>query len=500
MLLVFTVVVQSVGFAATPTVRDQGVLRETLTNGLEVIVVPDRLAPVVTTIINYRVGSDETPAGFPGTAHALEHMMFRGSPGLDAAQLADISAALGGDSNADTQQAVTQYFFTVPAEDIELPLHIEAVRMRGLSLTPKEWDLERGAIEQEVAQDLSNPEYVFYMKLLQVVFKGSPYEHDALGTRPSFDKTTAGMLKQFHQSWYAPNNAILIIAGNVEPQQALQTVKALFEPIPARHTPPRPEYPFQPVQPETLTLNTDLPYGLAAVVFRFPGSDSPDYAAAQVLADVLSSRRGELYALVPQGKALEASFAYEGLPKAGLGYAAVAFPSGADATNLLSQVRAIVSAQITNGLSAELIEAAKRREILSAELEKNSIPGLAMEWSEAVAVEGRQSPEEDVDAIRRVTVADVNRLARTNLDFAHAVTAILTPQPSGKATSPKGFGGKESFTPTKTKRVVLPPWAKSAVTRLEVPESTLQPFDTNLPNGLRLIVQPESISDTVSLY
>ena len=500
MLLAFGVATRSVGLFATTTIPDQGVLRETLTNGLEVIVVPDRLAPVVTTIINYRVGSDETSAEFPGTAHALEHMMFRGSPGLDAAQLADISAALGGDSNADTQQAVTQYFFTVPAEDLALPLHIEAVRMQGLSVTPKEWDLERGAIEQEVAQDLSNPEYVFYMKLLQVMFRGSPYEHDALGTRPSFNATTAKRLSQFHQTWYAPNNAVLIIAGNVEPQQAIQTVKALFESIPARQLPPRPGYRFQPVHPETLTLNTDLPYGLAAVVFRFPGSDSPDYAAAQVLADVLSSQRGELYGLVPQGKALEASFSYEGLPKAGLGYAAVAFPAGTDATNLLDQVRAIISAQLSNGLSADLVEAAKRREILSAELEKNSIPGLAMEWSQAVAVEGRQAPEDDVDAIRRVTVADVNRVARTNLDFAHAVTAILTPQPSGKATSPKGFGGKESFTPTKTKQVSLPAWARSAVTRLEVPGSTLQPFDTNLPNGLRLIVQPQSISDTVSLY
>jgi len=487
-------------FAATVAAPREDVVRATLTNGLRVIIVPDRLSRVAATIINYQVGSDETPSGFPGTAHALEHMMFRGSPGLDASQLADLSAALGGDSNADTQQAVTQYFFTVPAEDMELPLRIEAIRMRALSLTSKQWDLERGAIEQEVAQDLSNPEYVFYKQLLQVMFKGTPYEHDALGTRPSFNETTDTMLKRFHQTWYAPNNAILVIAGDVQPERTLQMVKDLFENIPARPLPPRPEYPFRPVQPETLTLDTDLPYGLAALVFRFPGSEGSDYAAAQVLADVLSSQRGELYNLVPEGKALEASFAYEGLPKAGLGYAAVAFPAGADATNLLQQVRAILSAQLTNGVSAELVEAAKRRELLSAELERNSIPGLAMEWSQAVAVEGRQSPEEDVEAIRRVTVADVNRVAQRNIDLAHAVTAILTPQPSGKAISPKGFGGKESFTPKETTGAKLPAWAQAAVNRLDVPVSTLHPYDTNLSNGLRLIVQPESISDTVSLY
>ena len=93
------------------------VLRETLPNGLRVVIVRNRLAPVVTTVINYEVGSNEAPDGFPGMAHAQEHMMFRGSPDLSAGQLAEIAAGMGGEFDADTQQTVTQYFFTVPAED-----------------------------------------------------------------------------------------------------------------------------------------------------------------------------------------------------------------------------------------------------------------------------------------------------------------------------------------------------------------------------------------------
>src|ERR1017187_10443425 len=196
-----------------------GILRATLTNGLQVIIVRNTLAPVVTTMVNYCVGSDEAPAGFPGTAHATEHMMFRGSPGLSADQLAAISAAFGGDDNADTQQAVTQYFFTTPAENLEVALHVEATRMRDLLPDESLWEKERGAIEQEVAQDLSNPEYVFYEQLLAAVFKGSPYEHTPLGTRPSFDKTTGADLRKFHNAWYVPNNAVLVIVGNVEPQK-----------------------------------------------------------------------------------------------------------------------------------------------------------------------------------------------------------------------------------------------------------------------------------------
>ncbi len=136
---------------------DPGVLRATLGNGLRVVIVHNSLAPVVATSVNYLAGSDEAPEGFPGTAHAMEHMMFRGSPGLSADQLADIGSIVGGDFNANTREGLTQYLFTVPAEDLDIALNIEALRMRAVLAAPKEWETERGAIEQEVAQDLSEP-------------------------------------------------------------------------------------------------------------------------------------------------------------------------------------------------------------------------------------------------------------------------------------------------------------------------------------------------------
>ncbi|MGA2244395.1 MAG: pitrilysin family protein [Verrucomicrobiota bacterium] len=480
--------------------RAEDVLRATLTNGLQVIIVRNTLAPVVTTMVNYRVGSDECPAGFPGTAHATEHMMFRGSPGLTADQLAAASAAMGGNDNADTQQAVTQYFFTTPAENLDVALRIEAARMRDLAADDQLWEKERGAIEQEVAQDVSNPEYVFYMQLLQAMFRGSPYEHDALGTRPSFDKTSDADLRKFHNTWYVPNNAILVIVGDVEPSAALERAKQILGGVPSAPLPARPDYNFSPVQPDTLKLDTDLPYGMTAVVFRLPGTDSPDYAAAQILSDVLSSQRGQLYQLVPQGKALFTQFAYDAMPHAGLGYGIAGFPAGADSTNQLNQVKRILAAEITSGVEADFVEAAKRREIINAELQKNSVEGLASAWSQAVAVEDRNSPDDDIAAIRQVTVDDVNRVARKYLDFDHAISAILTPQPSDKPISSKSFGGQENFASSKNANVTLPEWARKLTEKLPAPESTLSPFSTNLPNGLRLIVQPLPVSDTVSVY
>src|SRR5262249_36367429 len=113
---------------------------------------------------------------------------------------------------------------------------------------------------------------------------------------------------------------------------------------------------------------------------------------------------------------------------------------------------------------------------------------------------GRNSPEDDINLFRAVTVEDVNRVAQKYLDFDHAVSAILTPTPSDKPISSKSFGGGESLVSTKNANVKLPSWARKITEKLPVPASTLNPFVTNLANGLKLIVLPETVSDTVSVY
>jgi zinc protease len=480
---------------------DSGVLRATLANGLRVVVVRNALAPVVSTSVNYLVGSDESPAGFPGTAHAEEHMMFRGSPGLSADQLADIGSVVGGDFNANTREDLTQYLFTVPAEDLDVALHIESLRMRAVLDTPAEWSQERGAIEQEVAQDLSEPSYVLFAKLRARMFAGTPYEHDALGTRPSFEKTTAAMLKSFHDTWYAPNNAILVIAGDVDPPATLSLVRQLFGDIPARKLPPKPRIRLRPVQPGSITVDTDHPNGTLMIATRTPGPRDSDFPALEVLADVLSSHRFDLYGLVPQGKALGAEFALDPLPEAGLAYAVLSFTTGDDPRALEREVRAILARVARDGVPAELVEAAKLQERSAAQFQRNSIRELASVWSDALALYGLTSPDEDLERIERVTVADVNRVARRYLDLDHATTGVMLPRGSGQPVATHGgFGGQEAISLGEAHPTALPAWAGKALRRLEVPPSTLHPIVSTLPNGLSLIVQSEDVSDTVSVY
>ncbi len=487
------------GFAQT-TANTTNITRATLDNGMRVVIVRDTLAPVVTVEENYLVGGQDTPQGFPGMAHAQEHMTFRGCKGLTADQIAAIYAQLGGNMDADTQQTITQYYVTLPSQDLDVALRLDASCMADVEDQQSQWDQERGAIEQEVSRDLSNPTYKLIVRLNDDLFGGSPYQHDALGTQASFDKTNAVQLREFFTKWYAPNNAILIISGDVDPQKTLASVRQYYGSIPSHPVPAHAPIKLNPVKPETFTLESNLPYTLTAIAFRFPGSKSSDFAATRVLADVLSSQRADLYGLVADGKALAASFAeMETYPEGSAALAYAALPPNADASKLVMQMQDILKAYAEKGVPADLVDAAKKGEVASAEFGRNSIGNLAALWSQALADEGRQSPDEDVDAIKQVTVDDVNRVAKQYLLTQAFVVGTLVPKPSGEPVSSKGFGGSESTTAAPTKPVALPDWAEAAVKSLQIPEQRLHPVQLTLPNGLHLIVQQEAVSPTITV-
>jgi len=487
---------------STAAIAQDDVTRGTLSNHLRVVIVRNTLAPTVTVTENYLAGADEAPKGFPGMAHAQEHMGSRGCSGLSADQIAAIFAQLGGENNAQTEQDITQYFETVSAQDLEIALRVDAACMRAVTDSQAEWSQERGAIEQEVASDLSDPTYEFEMRAKQDLFAGTPYAHDALGTKASFDLTGAAMLKAFYRRWYAPNNAILVITGNVDPQKTLAMVEKLYGSIPSRPLPPRPEFHLQSVRSERFTLHSDSPYTMVLVAYRLPGSDSPDFASARVLTEVLASQRASIYGLVPEGKALEAGFELvETYRKASIAIGYATIPASGDPSSITRTLLGILAEYSGRGVPAELVEAAKRSALSAAEDNRSSIPDLASVWSEALAAEGRRSPQEDADAIQRVSVADVNRVARTWLLNRSAVVGTLLPTPSGKASAHREFRGKEKekVTAMPTRPVRLPPWAESLLKQVQIPSWDLHPADMRLTNGIRLIVQPEGVSKMVTV-
>ena len=472
------------------------VTRATLPNGLKVVVVHNPLAPVVSTVLNYEVGSDEQTVD--GEAHALEHMMFRGSRSLSSSQLMDTVSLTGGDFDADTEDAVTQYFFTVPSQYLDIALRLERSRASGLSLAADQWRQERGAITQEVTQDNSNAIYRIFEKMLDRVLAGTPYAKNGLGTVYGFaHQVNTPVIKQFYSAWYHPNNAVYIIVGDVDGPATIAKIKALWGDLPAAKLPTRPAVKLGPVTSKVYRDTSDQPYTIVLLGYRLPGYDSPDYAASQILQDVLSSQRSDLYGLTASGKALYTGFQAQTFRQAAMGLAVGVVPVSVKPETIDQEMRDVIDAYRTSGVPDDLVEASKRREISQLEFNANSIEDQAFQWSQAVAVQRLSSPEAMENAFANVTTADVNRVLRAYVDNDRVVAAYAVPKNSGAiGGGGSGPGKEDNMVPPKTHQP-LPVWAQDILKHLSVPPKTLSPTSMTLANGIRLIVQPETITKTV---
>ncbi len=480
---------------ARATCAPADVARTTLANGLRVVVIRDTLAPVVTAMLNYQVGSDEQ--WIPGLAHATEHMMFRGSATLSSPQLMDSVSVTGGDFDAQTQATVTRYVFTVPSADLDIALRAERSRATGLLVAPDQWNQERRAITQEVQQDNSNAFYRLFVRMQDRLIGGTPYAKNGLGTVADFAHTVnATQIRRFYERWYHPNNAVYVIAGDVDQKATIAQVRALFGGIPSARLPSRSAVRLGPLKAATYHDTSDQPFTVAALGYRFPGYDSPDYAAGQILGDVLSSERSTFGGLPFTGKALATEFVVQEYPKVGIALAAGVVPVTTPPETIDREMRALLEQYKSAGVPPDLVAAAKLREVSQLEFNANSIQGLGEEWSDAVAVQGLSSPDDMITRFENVTAADVNRVLRRYADDNSVVVAYAVPKNAG-ATSAGGPMAKEDVTVPPTTHQPLPSWAQHVLDRLGVPEQTLNPVDMRLSNGIRLIVQPENISHTV---
>jgi len=211
----------------------------TLPNGMRVVVLEDHAAPVVHVHTFYRFGAlDETP-GKTGLAHALEHMMFRGTRTLSSAGLDDMNARFGADLNAQTQNEQTHYYFVVPSDRADTLIRVEADRMRNLKLDAKDWAVEKGAVLQEYAQDYSNPIFQLLFGTAEKVYPGSRLGATALGLKADIEKATVADLRRYYDAWYHPNNATLVVTGDVRAADIFASAKKWFGPIPSVKLPAR---------------------------------------------------------------------------------------------------------------------------------------------------------------------------------------------------------------------------------------------------------------------
>ncbi len=489
--------------APAPDASAGGVLKATLRNGLRVVIVRNALAPAVSTDLTYLVGSRDDPAGVPGMAHAQEHMMFRGTKNLSTSELGTIATALGGNFNASTTDTLTQYQFTVPADDLDAVLRIESDRMRDVLDAQSQWENERGAIEQEVLRDESAPGNDFFRDVELLAYKGTPYGHEGVGTKAAFDKLTGPQIKAFHDRWYAPGNAVLVVAGDLDPARALAQIRTRFEAIPARPVPAHAAAHLEPLPRTVLRRPTRLVYPLAVVGFRFPGVNSPDFLPSFVLQGILDAQRGPVRALANDGEALDAQWiSLPYVPEAQIGLASAALSPSGDPQRTAQRLEGILSGYAQHGVPRELFESTRRQLITGQEESRNSITALASDWATTIALDREPSIAREQELIAQVSLADVNRVAKRYLDPQHAIIGALTPSAGASQTEPAAPVQQGAEKPLDAQPAVggLPDWGNQLVRHVDVPPARALPVPQKLANGITLIVQPETISDSVLLY
>lgn len=441
MIRILTVVFAALILAPTAgsaaMVRDE-VSTYTLDNGLEVVVIEDHRAPVATQMVWYRVGAADDPAGKSGLAHLLEHLMFKGTEKHGPGEFSRLLAENGGDGNAMTSFDYTAYFQTIAVDRLDLVMELESDRMRNLDLPADVVAPERDVVLEERNQRIENdPGAVFAEQRAAALYLNHPYGRPAIGWRQELAALTREDALDFYRTYYAPNNAILVVAGDVEPEAVHEMAQKYYGPIePSDDLPPRTR-PQEPPQLAARRMSyadprVRQPYVVREYLAPVRSPGEQDRAAAlSVLARLLG---GGITSHLVQSLQYDEKVAID----AGVNYGPTAVDPhsftiyaapapGVSLEKMEARLDAAIADFIATGPSEDELERVKRS--ISAEqiYALDSQQRRARRYGGALAV---GLTVDDVAAwpevLESVTAEDVVAAAREVFDLRHSVTGYLT--------------------------------------------------------------------------
>jgi zinc protease len=272
----------------------------TLANGLRVVVSPDRTAPVATVGVYYQIGFRLEPQGRSGFAHLFEHMMFQGSENAGKMEHIRLINSSGGLLNGTTNYDLTNYFESVPSNALERVLWLEADRMRALKVDDENLRNQRDVVKEEVRVNVLNQPYggFSWLDLPPVAFRNWPNAHNFYGDFADLDAATLADVRAFFRTYYAPNNAVLLMIGDFDAAQAFALAKKYFEDIPTQPLPPQADVsePRQTEERRGEVIEKFGPLPALAIGYTAPTRDNPEWFAASLLDRILhGGRAGRLY-------------------------------------------------------------------------------------------------------------------------------------------------------------------------------------------------------------
>lgn len=261
-----------------------------LDNGLRVVLSEDHFAPVVAVAVYYDVGSRNEVKGRSGFAHLFEHMMFQGSENIGKAEHFQYIEHNGGTLNGSTHTDFTNYYEFLPSNQLELALWLESDRMRSLKITPANLKNQQEAVKEEKRLSIDNQAYwPALSKMDEAIFKNWANAHPPIGSMEDLDAASIKDVKDFFNAYYAPNNAVLAIAGDIDVAQTESLVRKYFASIPRQKTPPAVDVsePFEVARQRVTVEDAQANTPAIAMAFKLPGRRSPDWYAIAILKAIL---------------------------------------------------------------------------------------------------------------------------------------------------------------------------------------------------------------------
>jgi zinc protease len=424
----------STGFAIGPTVTSAK-----LANGMEVVVIPDHRAPVVSHQVWYRVGSSDEPAGKSGIAHFLEHLMFKGTEKIAPGEFSKIIARNGGEDNAFTTQDATVYFQRVAKDRLPLVMQMEADRMANLRLLEDDVNNERKVILEERRSRVDNePSGILSEQMGASLYLAHPYRIPIIGWEHEMRGLTREDALAFYKRFYAPNNAVLVVAGDVEAEEVFKLAEQIYGPLKPsaesivrqRVSEPDPRAPRRVVLKDERVAKEILSRHYLTPSQRTAAPREAE--SLELLTAILGSgNTGRLYKklVIEEKKASSAGGWYSGnlLDSGRLGFYAVG-ATGVPIEAVEASMDAVIAEIRDGGVTEAELERVRNAEIAEVIYEADNQSNLAQAYGWA-RITGRTIEDVNLRAERlaAVTVADVQAAARKYLDIKRSVTGLLLP-------------------------------------------------------------------------
>ncbi len=412
----------------------------TLANGMRVVVREDHRAPTAVQMVWYRVGSIDERDGVTGVAHVTEHMMFKGTPSVGPGEFNRRVAAVGGRDNAFTSTDYTAYFQQVPATQLKTVMALEADRMRHLTLEPAGYSKEIQVIMEERRMRTDDQSSARVHEAMNAVaWQAHPYRRPVIGWMSDLEQMTVADVRDWYRRWYVPNNATLVVVGDVSHQQVFGWARQTYGAIPARALPERKQFE-EPVQAGQRQLDVKAPADLPLLVmgWKVPRLNDPrkdvDPYALEMLAQILDGHDAARLptALVKEQQvAVSIDTSYDSTNRGPSMFMLQASPRPGHTVDQLEQAIRGALAEVANkGVSEQELTRARSQLRASEVYKKDSMMGQAMEIGMLETLGyGWQASPLMLDKLNQVTVADVQRVAQSYFKDDQLTIARLVPQP-----------------------------------------------------------------------